>query len=277
MIPIGDLLSTAYAREAIKPPPGVALKRIIRSVERYEHENPLLRLCTGPSIIDAVAKGVRWDLELGRHWYLVPTEVTVTRFLQPDVKEWRARATLDYKAKALLLRRHKIVVSPIRAACVFEKEHFVAKLGTAENHSVEHYACASERHRGELIAVYGAAELARGRNFVILKTKSDIERRRAEHAQEKWKTQPLEDILFWAEKCLVHDLWKWIEPDLPLELHDDEDASTMIDGDVEDEELRGAIAPGSPTERALIGARTAAANMIPHHSIDPIAIMQEAL
>jgi recombinational DNA repair protein RecT len=263
-IPIADLLSTSHAREAIKPPAGTSLKRIIRSVEKYEHENPQLRLCTGQSIIDAVAKGVRWDLELGRHWYLIPTEVTVTRFLQPDVKEWRARASLDYKAKALLLRRHKIVVSPIRAACVFEKEHFVAKLGTAENHSVEHYVIASERHRGELVAVYVAAELARGRNYVIVRTKSDIERRRAENAQEKWQTQRLEEILWWAEKTLVHELWKWFEVDLPPELRDDEDAPRMIDGDAED------IGRAVPVEeeKALL--------TIAHHSIDPIAVMQEA-
>jgi recombinational DNA repair protein RecT len=266
VIPIGDVLSTAKAREAITAalPKGTSLARVIRAVEHYEQENPQLRLCTGPSIIDAVAKGVRWDLELGRHWYLIPTEVTVTRFLKPDEKEWRARATLDYKAKALLLRRHKLVRS-IRAACVFEKEHFVAKLGTAENHSVEHWAIASERHRGPIVAVYGAAELERGRNFVILKVKSEIERRRAEKAQDKWKEQPLEEILFWAEKCLIHDLWKWLEPDLPLYLHDDEDAPAMVDGDAED-----ALGHAIPVEeeKALLA--------LPHHSIDPIAVMQEA-
>jgi hypothetical protein len=56
-----------------------------------------------------------------------------------------------------------------------------------------------------------------------------------------------------------------LEPDLPLYLHDDEDAPAMVDGDAED-----ALGHAIPVEeeKALLA--------LPHHSIDPIAVMQEA-
>jgi phage RecT family recombinase len=263
---LADMLMSEKARAIIEAslPEGMSLRRVARAVAAAAHENPEMLKATGRSIVEAVAKGVRWNLELGRHWYIIPRKVKVKRDGEPDRYESRARAELDYKGKAILLKRLKLVRT-IRAACVFENEFFKANLGTAENHSIEHGAILSEQHRGALVGAYGAAELERGRNFVILQTKAVIERNRQKNS-EMWKSMPLEQVLWWAEKALIHQLWKWLEPDIPVYFRDDaKDESTTEDEVDGDEEAAAAIVPGSASEKHLLGAGPVATVHVSQH------------
>jgi phage RecT family recombinase len=249
-----SMLLSPAARKIIEVnlPPGVKLERVARAVAKLAHEKPDLLECTGRSIVEAVARGVRFNLELGRFWYLIPHDVVIKRRGHEDKKEKRARFQLDYKGEAAILKRERLVRS-LRAACVFENEHFVPKLGTAENHSVEHWAILSEQHRGELVGAYAAAELEHRRNFVLLMTKADIERVQKQYSQN-WKNYDLEKILWYCQKSCVHQVWKWLQPDLPEYLRADDEEANEVDGDEEAESIGKAVAPGSVEEKNLLGA-----------------------
>jgi phage RecT family recombinase len=270
-----SMLLSPAARKIIEVnlPPGVKLERVARAVAKLANEQPDVLECTGRSIVDAVARGVRFNLELGRQWYIAPFSVKVVRRGHPDRWEKRAQMLLGYHGKIALLKREKIIWD-IRASCVFEKEHFVPKLGTAENHAIEHWACASEMHRGALIAAYAAAELRRGGNFVYLMTKEEIARVKEKYSKS-WKDKELDEIRWYCQKTCVHQMWKWMAPDLPEYLRDDEEAPREVDGDDEAEAMGHAVAPGSVEEKNLLGA-----GPVPIVDVtlarDPIAVMQDA-
>lgn len=249
-----SMLLSPAARKIIEVnlPDGVKLERVARAVAKLAHEQPDILECTGASIVDAVSRGVRFNLELGKKWYIAPFSVKVVRRGQPDRWEKRAQMLLGYHGKIALLKREKIIWD-IRAACVFENEHFVPKLGTAENHAIEHWACASEMHRGPLVGAYAAAVLRRGGNFVQIMTKEEVDRVRLQYSKS-WKDKEIDEIRWYCTKTCVHQLWKWISPDLPEYLRDDADAPREVDGDEEAETVGRAIAPGSPDEKNLLGA-----------------------
>jgi recombinational DNA repair protein RecT len=97
-----SMLLSPAARKIIEVnlPPGVKLERVARAVAKLAHEKPDLLECTGRSIVEAVARGVRFNLELGRFWYLIPHDVVIKRRGHEDKKEKRARFQLDYKGEA---------------------------------------------------------------------------------------------------------------------------------------------------------------------------------
>jgi phage RecT family recombinase len=251
---VSEILLSDEAKSQIAPllPHGVSLDRVVSTIHQVVADNPEILECTPASIIMAVGKGVKWDLEFGETVHLVPFNVKVSKKGQPDKWEKRAKAIRDYKGDI------EIVVGSgaaryVDAQCFYENEIFEYKQGT--NPYIEHHPIVDGAARGKMLGAYAWAVISQRVPMKIsVMSVAEIEKIRQEKSKSN-KEGPLQD--WYARKTLVHQVTKSIPKNRRLaEVLKDFDQEEIPDADFEIVATTGGA--GAERSQSAPGAQTAA-------------------
>ena len=237
---VSAILLSDDAKRQIAPllPHGVSLDRVVSTIYQVVADNPELLECTPASLIMAVGKGVKWDLEFGETVHLVPFNVKVSKKGQSDRWEKRAKALRDYKGDIELVVRSG-AARYVDAQCFYEKEHFKYEQGT--NPFIEHHPIVDGKARGKMLGAYGWALIAQRAPLKIsVMSVEEIDAIRQAKSQS-WKSGSLPD--WYARKTMVHQVTKAIpkNPKLAAVLRDFETEEEIPEGDFEIVNGNGAV------------------------------------
>lgn len=223
---VTDILLSDEARNQIAPllPHGISLERVVSTIHAVVAENEKLLECTPASLIMAVSKGVKWDLEFGETVYLVPFDVKVSVKGKPDRWEKRAKAIRDYKGDIELVVGSG-AARAVDAQCFYENEFFKYEQGTSP--FIEHRPIVDVVKRGKMLGAYGWARISVHSIKIAVMSVEEIDKIRQEKSKS-WKEGPLPD--WYARKTLVHQVTKAIpkNPRLAKVLKDFEEEDTEI-------------------------------------------------
>lgn len=204
---VSAILLSEEAKTQIAPllSPGISLERVVSTIYQVVADNPELLECTPASLIMAVGKGVKWDLEFGETVHLVPFNVKVSKKGQPDKWEKRAKALRDYKGDIELVVGSG-AARAVDAQCFYENEHFIYHQGTTPY--IEHHPIVDVRARGKMLGAYGWAVISqRAPLKVSVMAVEEIDKIR----QEKSKSHKDGSLPDWyARKTMVHQVTKSI-------------------------------------------------------------------
>ena len=204
---VSAILMSEEAKTQIAPllSPGVSLERVVSTIYQVVAENPELLECTPASLIMAVGKGVKWDLEFGETVHLVPFNVNLAKKDQQPRWEKRAKAIRDYKGDIELVVRSG-AARYVDAQCFYENEPFKYEQGT--NPYIEHYPIVDTVARGKMVGAYGWARISQRDPLKIsVMSVTEIDKIR----QEKSKSHKAGALPDWyARKTMVHQVTKSI-------------------------------------------------------------------
>jgi phage RecT family recombinase len=216
---VAAILLSEDAKRQIAPfiPHGTSLERVVSTVNQVVAENPELLECTPESLIMAVGKGVKWDLEFGETVHLVPFNVNVAKRDQQPRWEKRAKALRDWKGDIELVVGSG-AARAVDAQCFYENEYFKYEQGT--HPFIEHRPIVDPVKRGKMLGAYGWALISqRAPLKIAVMSVAEIDKIRQEKSKS-WKEGPLPD--WYARKTLVHQVTKAIpkNPKLAKVLHE---------------------------------------------------------
>lgn len=204
---VSAILLSDEAKSAIAPllSPGISIERVVSTIYQVVADNPELLECTPASLIMAVGKGVKWDLEFGETVHLVPFNVNLAKKDQQPRWEKRAKAIRDYKGDIELVIRSG-AARFVDAQCFYENEHFIYHQGTAPY--IEHHPIVDTKARGKMIGAYGWARISQRDPLKIsVMAVDEIDKIR----QEKSKSHKAGALPDWyARKTMVHQVTKSI-------------------------------------------------------------------
>lgn len=194
----------------------VTPERVIALTLTAATKNPALFDCTIESVALSLIQVAQWDLEIGRTAHLVPFGKTCTA-----IADWKGLVEL------MLRSGH---VKDVRARPVYTKEVFNVQEGLSP--SLEHFPNYNAEERGELMAFYAVAFLARNGGTFEVMTKADVETIRngaASRNSDAWKNHFVE----MGKKTVIRRLAKRM-PQTPalhsaLSTEDRLDAGDLID------------------------------------------------
>lgn len=171
-------------------PRGVSMSRIRSAIKLEERKNPKLKECTPESIVDAVARALRMDLDIGTEYYLVPFK---------DRGQYICTGVISYKAHVALAMRCGAVRS-VQAHCVYADEPFRITFGTEGR--IEHEKIDDREARGPLRGAYYIVRLPYGEHLYDFLPLADIEEVRAKSKQ--WNPEKVRECPpWWAKKRAV--------------------------------------------------------------------------
>jgi phage RecT family recombinase len=211
-------------------PPGISLERIVSTIYQVVAENPELLECTPASLIMAVGRGVKWDLDFGETVHLVPFNVNLAKKGQTPRWEKRAKAIRDYKGDIELVVGSG-AARAVDAQCFYENEPFTYHQGTSPY--IEHHPIVDEKKRGKMLGAYGWAVISqRSPLKVAVMSVAEIDKIRQEKSKS-WKDGPVPD--WYARKTMVHQVTKSIpkNPRLAKVLRECEVEEDIPDADFE--------------------------------------------
>jgi phage RecT family recombinase len=204
---VSAILLSDEAKTQIAPllSPGISLERVVSTIYQVVADNPELLECTPASLIMAVGKGVKWDLEFGETVHLVPFNVKVSKKGQADRWEKRAKAIRDYKGDIELVVRSG-AARAVDAQCFYENEPFKYEQGTSPY--IEHHPIVDGVKRGKMLGAYAWARISvRDPIKIAVMSVAEIDKIRQEKSKS-WKEGPLPD--WYARKTMVHQVTKAI-------------------------------------------------------------------
>lgn len=204
---VAAILLSEDAKRQIAPfiPHGASLERVVSTVNQVVAENPELLECTPESLIMAVGRGVKWDLEFGETVHLVPFNVKVSKRGQPDQWEKRAKALRDWKGDIELVVKSG-AARAVDAQCFYENEHFRYEQGT--HPFIEHHPIVDPVKRGKMLGAYGWALISqRAPLKIAVMSVAEIDKIRQEKSKSN-KEGALPD--WYARKTMVHQVTKAI-------------------------------------------------------------------
>lgn len=227
---VSAILLSDDAKRQIIPflPHGISLERVVSTVAQVVAENTELLDCTPESLIMAVGKGVKWDLEFGETVHVVPFNVNLAKRDQPPRWEKRAKALRDYKGDIELVVRSG-AARAVDAQCFYENEHFIYKQGTQPY--IEHNPIVDEKKRGKMLGAYGWALISqRAPLKIAVMSVAELDKIRQDKSKS-WKEGPMPD--WWARKTMVHQVTKAIpkNPKLAKVLHEFEQEDEIPEAD----------------------------------------------
>lgn len=248
---VSAILLSDEAKSAIAPllSPGVSIERVVSTIYQVVADNPELLECTPASLIMAVGKGVKWDLEFGETVHLVPFNVNLAKKDQQPRWEKRAKALRDYKGDIELVVRSG-AARYVDAQCFYENEHFIYHQGTAPY--IEHHPIVDTKARGKMVGAYGWALISQRTPLkASVMSVEEIDKIRQEKSKS-WKNGPLPD--WYARKTMVHQVTKSIpkNPRLArvLKEFDEEEIPDaefeVVDGGVSGDRAGAEDRPASP-------------------------------
>lgn len=204
---VSSILLNDEARRQISPllSQGVSLERVVSTIHQVVADNPELLECTPESLVMAVGKGVKWDLDFGETVHLVPFNVKVSKRNEADRFEKRAKAIRDYKGDIELVVRSG-AARAVDAQCFYENEPFKYEQGTRPY--IEHHPIVDTVKRGKMLGAYGWALISQRAPLKIsVMSVEEIDKIRQEKSKS-WKNGPLPD--WYARKTMVHQVTKSI-------------------------------------------------------------------
>lgn len=203
---VSAILTSGEAKAQIAPflSPGVSLERVVSTINQVVAENPEILECTPASIILAVGKGVKQDLEFGETAHLVPFNHKVSKKGEkPERWEKRAKMLRDWKGDIELVKASG-AARDLDAQCFYKNEHFVYHQGT--NPYIEHHPIVDATERGPMVGAYAWALISQRQPLKIMAMSvAEIDKIRQEKSKS-WKEGPLPD--WYARKTLIHQITK---------------------------------------------------------------------
>ncbi|MFL5481117.1 MAG: recombinase RecT [Gemmatimonadaceae bacterium] len=202
---LSSILLSDDAKRQIIPllPHGVSLERVVSTIHQVVAENPEILECTPASIIMAVGKGVKQDLEFGETIHLVPFNVKVSKKGEPDRWEKRAKALRDWKGDIELVKGSG-AARDVDAQCFYEKEHFIYHQGTSP--FIEHHPIVDPAARGKMLGAYAWALISQRQPMkVVVMSVEEIDKIRQEKSKS-WKQGEMPG--WYARKTLIHQITK---------------------------------------------------------------------
>jgi recombination protein RecT len=192
--------------------PIISPEKFVRVALTTIRTTPKLAEATTPSLLGALMSCAMLGLEPGGplgQAYLVPFE---------DRKANSVEATLIIGYQGFLdLMYRSDRVSSVSADAVYERDDFYFERGT----NAHIYHRPTLENRGDLIAVYGLAELVTGAKPFEVMSRSDIEKRRARAKTDKiWKS----DYEAMARKTVIRQIFKFLPSSIEWQ------AATVADG-----------------------------------------------
>jgi phage RecT family recombinase len=214
------------AKRQITPllPQGISLERVVSTLYQVVADNEELLECTPASLIMAVGRGVKWDLDFGETVHLVPFNVNLAKKGQTPRWEKRAKAIRDYKGDIELVIRSG-AARHVEAQCFYANEPFKYEQGTAP--FIEHHPIVDVAKRGPMVGAYAWARINTQSLKISVMAVPEIDKIRQEKSKS-WKDGPLPD--WYARKTLVHQVTKAIPKNAKL-------AEVLRQFDVEEEEI----------------------------------------
>jgi phage RecT family recombinase len=187
---VSSILLSEDAKRQIIPllPHGVSLDRVVSTIHQVTADNPEILECTPASIIMAVGRGVKWDLDFGETVHLVPFNVKVSKRGEADRWEKRAKAIRDYKGDIELVVGSG-AARAVDAQCFYENEPFKYEQGT--NPFIEHHPIVDEKQRGKMVGAYGWARINVHVIKIAVMSVAEIDEIRRTKSKQ-WKEGPLD-------------------------------------------------------------------------------------
>ncbi len=263
---VSAILLSDDARRHIIPllPHGVSLDRVVSTLHQVVADNPELLECTPASLIMAVGRGVKQDLEFGETAHLVPFSVKVSKENEkPERFEKRAKMLRDYRGDIELVVRSG-AARAVQANCFYEAEPFKYEQGT--NPFIEHHPIVDGVKRGKMLGAYAWARINVHTIKIAVMSVAEIDKIRQEKSKS-WKEGPLPD--WYAKKTLIHQVTKDIPKNPKL-------AAVLAEFEREEEEIPDAefevvpsAEPAAPTTAAAEQPQATAAAARPSASTDP--------
>lgn len=254
---VASILLSDEAKQQIIPllPHGVSLERVVSTIHQVVADNPEILECTPASIIMAVGKGVKDDLEFGETVHLVPFRTKVSKRGQPDRYEMRAKALRDWKGDIQMVKDSG-AARDLDAQCFYEKEHFIYHQGTSPY--IEHQPIVDTVARGKLLGAYAWALISQRQPLkVVVMSMAEIDKIRQEKSKS-WKEGELPD--WYARKTMIHQIAKRLPKNRRLapilERFDEED---ITDAEFEVEPVSEPAQPVTATAAAASPVTEAAA------------------
>lgn len=182
------------ARERIAPfiPKGYTFERIMGEVGLAVKENPKIADCTPESVVRAVIRALRMDLEIGIEFHLVPFDQRNGPTLCTGIAGYRGLANLAVRCGA---------ARSVQAHALYENEEFQMEHGL--NPILRHVKEKDAKRRGAMLGAYYIVNLPRGADplFDFLPL-ADIDAVREKSKQ--WNpTKVRECPPWWAKKRAV--------------------------------------------------------------------------
>ncbi len=183
-------------------PEGVKPERVIAAVRTSVAGNPKIAECTPISIVQAVARAMQLDLEIGVNAYLIPRKQW-----NPATREKEMTCTMlpDYRAHIEMIVKSGAARS-VEADVVREGDFFEYELGLEPKlrHVPAHVAGARITH------VYGIVRLRFGYSQFVVLTREEVEAVRAKSQgwsddalAKKGEATGLEAVPWYAKKTAV--------------------------------------------------------------------------
>jgi phage RecT family recombinase len=201
---VKSILLSPEAKAQIVPllPHGVSLDRVVSTIHQVVAENPEILECTPESIIMAVGRGVKQDLEFGDTAHLVPFNVNIAKKGERPRYEKRAKMLRDYKGDIELVKRAG-AARDVQAHCFYANEPLKYEQGTSPY--IEHHPIVDEKNRGKMIGAYAYARIDVHTLKIAVMSVAEIE----EIRQAKSKANKEGPLLPWyAKKTMVHQVTK---------------------------------------------------------------------
>ncbi len=200
-------------------------------------KNPKLFECTMESVALALIQVAQWDLEIGRTAHLVPFGNTCTA-----IADWKGLVEL------MLRSGH---VKDVKARAVYSKEYFRVTEGLRAD--LEHTPSYDTANRGDLMAFYAVAFLARGGGTFEVMTKEDVDKIRS-RARSKDSEAWVNHYVEMGKKTAIRRLAKRM-PQTPslqsaLSTEDRLDAGELLEVVQRESERLRMSAPSSAPSRA---------------------------
>lgn len=201
---INTIMLSEDARRQIMPllPHGISFERVVSTIHQVVAENPDLLECTPESLIMAVGRGVKWDLDFGETVHLVPFNVNVAKRDAAPRWEKRAKAIRDWKGDIELVTKSG-AARHVDAQCFYENEIFKYQQGTTP--FIEHHPIFDVVKRGQMLGAYAWARISVHSLKIAVMSVAEIDAIRQEKSQS-WKKGPLPD--WYARKTMVHQVTK---------------------------------------------------------------------
>lgn len=250
---VTSILLSPEAKAQIVPllPHGVSLERVVSTIHQVVAENPEILECTPESIVMAVGRGVKQDLEFGDTAHLVPFNVNVAKKGEKPRYEKRAKMLRDFKGDIELVKRAG-AARDVQAHCFYANEPLKYEQGT--NPYIEHHPIVDVQKRGAMLGAYAYARIDVHTLKISVMSVAEIDEIRKAKSKS-WKEGPLPP--WYARKTLVHQVCKEIPKNPKLrevekEFAREEEEIENGEFEVVEEERSGAVAssPAQPEPAA---------------------------